>query len=594
MKKNNYTILFIYIGITIFFIPNCCARTTTVIVPRSVSDNIARYLLGWEILIDQQRDHNYGVISIIPEVTESFRQERIAQVLFGDIINERTTTLKVSGSLVRERASTEWLADYFGLPPDFESVVRVRPTVRNTLLDIGAYVGLHDYVPGLYVFIHGPLVYTKWDLNLCEAVVATGSKGYDPGYFTPQVVEQDRLLNCFSQYLYGNTPVIENLTVQSLNFQRACSKSLRTIQVADIQAMIGYDWFASEYCHLASFLFFSVPTGNRPTGRYIFEPIIGNGHHGQIGFGITGHVQLCYNDVTCEEILLLGGFVFTHLTSAHQCRVFDLCNKPASRFMLAAQLSTDITNNLHAQPGLSLATPTAQFSGTVSPVANVTASSVNCSIPWQFDSTLILSYRKGHLTWSLGYGIFARAAEKILRCKNAILDDTTQYWALKGDAQVYGFTQDTNEAVPLSISMSRATINRAGNVRSTVGTTISTNPLIDNKAPAFADPNNTGFVILLDQLGGTQINTSLNAKILRSPDIDLLSAVSSIFSQKIVGQITHTNIGCNTIVPYFGFGAQVELGPRHGPTSPTDTDTIVNGALSTWSVWLKAGAAFES
>lgn len=591
MKKNNYVLLFIYICIS-FFTHHCLARTTSLIVPRSVSDNIARYLLGWEILIDQQRDHNYGVIAIIPEVSESFRQERIAQVLFGDIINERTTTFKVSGSLVRERASTEWLADYFGLPPDFESVVRVQPTVRNTLLDIGAYVGLHDYVPGLYVFIHGPLVYTKWDLNLCEAVIATGSKGYDPGYFSPQAVERDDLLNCFSQYLYGNTPTIENLTVQSLNFQRACNKSLRVIKVADIQAMAGYDWFASEYSHLASFLFFSVPTGNRPNGRYIFEPIAGNGHHGQIGFGITGHVQLCYNDVTCEEILLLGGFVFTHLTSAQQCRVFDLCNKHASRFMLATQLTTDITDNLVGQSGLQLKTPFTQFSGTVSPVTNLTASSVRCNIPWQFDSTLILSYRKGHLTWSLGYGIFARAAENIIRCKNAVLDDKNQYWALKGDAQVYGFTQDANETVPLSISMSRATINRAGNVRSTVGTTISTNPLIDNKALAFSD---SGATLLLDQVGGTQINTSLNAKILRSPDIDLLSAVSSIFSQKIVGQITHTNIGgCTTIVPYFGFGAQVELGPRHGPTVPTDTHTIVNGALSTWSVWLKAGAAFES
>ena len=53
-----------------------------------------------------------------------------------------TRSINISGSAIANRGANDWLADYFGLPRDFQSTVIFKPTISNYILDFSFYAGL--------------------------------------------------------------------------------------------------------------------------------------------------------------------------------------------------------------------------------------------------------------------------------------------------------------------------------------------------------------------------------------------------------------------------------------------------------------------
>ena len=105
--------------------------------------------------------------------------------------------INISGSAVPNRAPTDWLADNFGLPRDFQSTVTFKPTIMNFLIDFSFYAGLDNWTEGLYFRVHAPYVYTKWNLQAKENVTASGTAyngNYFQGYFSNNVVPMSNLL----------------------------------------------------------------------------------------------------------------------------------------------------------------------------------------------------------------------------------------------------------------------------------------------------------------------------------------------------------------------------------------------------------------
>lgn len=571
------------------------ARTTTFISPHSPTDNIARYLVGWEQLIDNTKTHNYVTVGIIPEVTQSFRQDRVAQCLFGNIATDHKRAFTVSGSLIENRGPTDWLADYFGLPPDFVSTIHVKPTVNNSMLNLSIYFGLNNIMPGLYAFIQGPLQYTRWDLNFHECLVQTGTHGYDPGYFNNTGIERSSLLASFTDFMTGHVPQAEGIIYHPLAFGKVSCRPLRKIRWAELQGAIGYNFLAQPSYHIGFFIFGGIPGGNKPTATFLFEPLIGNGHLWQLGGGFTGHALLWCNEETDEHVSLYAGCMVSHLFKTTQRRSFDLCGKPNSRYMLAAQVGTPIVDNLVGLHNGTLTSPDAQFKHVVSPVINLTTSPITISIPWYLDAAIMLSYSQCHFTWSFGYGIWARACDQISRIPCSQLDNTEQQWVLKGDAQVIGFETITNAPIPLSTSQNNATINTAGNIIPSSDTTNSQNFFIDNPSPAFSDSTNSGIfsTVLTMPNGVQQINTSIQPVLLSADDIDINSARTRGITQKIFGHFSYQWINKYNTIPYLGFGAQAELAPQRTHLPDQHRASCVNCAFTFWSIWLKGGAQFN-
>lgn len=639
------------------------SAVTTFFSPRSQSVDSANELVGWA------NDYHinlydmcgiYGSFSVKAEYQRSFRPSRITRALFGPAIvcpqpcsgptipscgtsgnNECFgDQLVVSGSTVATRGATDLLADYFGLPTDFRSILTFKPRVDNFLVDFNFYLGLDEWLEGLYFRIHAPVVHTRWKLGFDEAVTAAGATGYNAGYFSPRAVTPAGLLSSFSQFVSGSAipnlnqnavagdPVVGFQPLAASRFYGAntCDSSyLKKTRLSDIIMALGWNFWQCEDYHFGLNLRAAAPTGNRPKGLYLFEPIVGNGKHWELGGGLTAHYTFWRS---CDYESSLGIYLdanITHLFRARQCRVFDLKGRPLSRYMTAELLGANAGNLFGGAP---VTAADAQFANQFAPVANLTRLPVRVSVGVQADVTALLNYTVCGFTFDLGYNLWARSCDKI-RLGCGATDPFNGQWALKGTSYVYGFipgaTPGATTAIPLSATNSAATVF-AGTANGG-SAALNTNPGIDGQAPAFADA--AGLTPILNApVGGVQTNTSIQPVVLTLNDIDICSSKTKGLSHKVFGHFGYTFRDLCNWAPFIGIGGSAEFAQTSSNRNcGTDscTTAIVNpvaplipvggcstsnydcgtscgddnnrscqrASLSLWSVWVKGGISFH-
>ncbi len=288
--------------------------------------------------------------------------------------------------------------------------------------------------------------------------------------------------------------------------------------------------------------------------------------------------------------------------------------------MLAEKLGTPVSNLFAAPAQDDLANftlPSAQFKNAYAPVANLTTLLVHVNVPVQADITALFNYTACGLSVDVGYNFWGTACEKI-----SIRNDagptrlaSGNVWALKGDANVYGFPAANSASanppanIPLSATENAATINSGTN------NTIAQNPGVDNAQFAYWTSTNNAdqIVVAPGENGGptTQQRTSADPIFLSNANIDLKSGRTRGISNKIFAHISYTWTECEDIMPFIGIGGKAEFGARHG-----ERQCISNGSassatclssltqpiipcedcrgcqktnLSEWGVWIKGG-----
>lgn len=178
---------------------------------RSQSVDSSRDIIGLTDkinLFDMENLYIVGAITL--EGTRSFDSDALANRLFGPLnISPKSSDelfVNVTGSQVPNRGSNDWLADYFGLSTTFQSRLFFKPRVSNFIIDFEFYVGLDEWVNGLYFWAHGPVVATRWNLNFREEVNNTlALLGYPAGYFAPTAVPVADLLSDASDFFLIKT-----------------------------------------------------------------------------------------------------------------------------------------------------------------------------------------------------------------------------------------------------------------------------------------------------------------------------------------------------------------------------------------------------
>jgi len=229
---------------------------------RSQGRNIAREMVGWTNHVNLFGiDNLYGTGSLTLEYTRSTKAKRITQCLFGsDLLGDfcDCPAIKISGSCVENRdANKDWLADYFGLPTDYQSTINFRPRIENVVADLNFYLGLDNWIEGLWFRVDFPLVYTKWNLNFKECILNAGNKNHPLGYFSSSVTlgterspgsniypnayneSHSNLLNSFEEFSgcqkvpnLGSTATFNPLCVAQMG--NTCQNHSNT-KIADIQ-----------------------------------------------------------------------------------------------------------------------------------------------------------------------------------------------------------------------------------------------------------------------------------------------------------------------------------------------------------------------
>ena len=599
----------------IFFPLATLAQNTqvlTFISPRSQGFNTPRIISGWDTVTHcPDKDASYSTYALTLEGTSTFRPERINQCLFGQDIVRRDKCdtewkdfLIISGSQTENRSpQKDWLADYFGLPTDFRSIVHFRPRVNNIIVEMQSFFAFNAVIKGLYAELFLPIVHTNWDLNMREAVLDPGTNDYVPGYFNAAGVDRDDLLNAFSCYISGKKiPTIPDTTFHPLTTGIMNLKSLSATHCAELRANLGYDHFIQEMHHVGIKMQLAAPLGNRPHARYLFEPIVGNQHHWELGLGATAHALVFENSATDEKVDFFLDVTVNHMFKAHQRRSFDLIGAPNSRYMLAQKMTPTITDNLTGN-GIPAV---AQFDNEVTAIINLTTYDVDVSINCQADVALMFSYTHRRNYWTVGYNAWKRGCESITIKNMGNLVENM--WSIKGDAQLFGFvgeggTLPLDTPVALSATESAATINYGTNLPKTgistdpvqaaaqIAAAIK-NPNIDSPQPAFAGSDQYLVASTADTTIANQINTSIQPRIISCADIDINSAASSGFSQKMFTHFNHTIITYGRADAFIGFGAEMEFGRQAGPPPVIGDDKCINCALSSWGIWLKGGASW--
>jgi hypothetical protein len=102
----------------------------------------------------------------------------------------------------------------------------------------------------------------------------------------------------------------------------------------DIQVKIGYTHKPIKHFTVQEYIVGILPTSPREKAYYFFEPMVGSGGHGGIGFGLSGGADIRNN--TTSRWSWLYDAKYWYLFKRNQPRAFDLINGDWSRYLLGA------------------------------------------------------------------------------------------------------------------------------------------------------------------------------------------------------------------------------------------------------------------
>lgn len=543
----------------------------TIILPRSQSVNAARDLVGWQQEIHRYgQDANYWVLAFTPEYTHTFNSVHLTQQLFGQ------DHFVVTGSDVPTRKPSDLLADYFELPRDYEGEMCVYPRISQFIADFNFYVGLDRIRQGLFFIVHFPVVNSKWDIRFRDNTIVSGTDFHPAGYFSDARINRADLLVNMREY-FATSRTIGDVK-EPLLYQKIIGLTGRNVtnKLSEVQFALGYDVARRQNYHCGVEVRASAPTGTRPNGLLLFDAVVGNGHHWELGCGITSHY--CIKEDARYALLVYLDANITHLFETRSTRSFNLCNKcPGSRFMMLEDI---------AQESLDLfvygdVPATDQYTRRLTPAINVTTFCVDTSFAVQGDIALKFAICRDNFCLDLGYNFWARSHEK-LRCPPSIEEDR---YAFKGDAQIYGF-DSYGAAIPLSATQHEATLFAGQGATNFVPGVQFANDNADNKVEAFGPSEilvqlNTADAAALG-IAQQPVFTSQPSLFITSNDLDINSAlVPTSITNKFFTHAGYTwyTRACN---PFLGLGGEIEW--AHGLCD--------SGAIAQWGIWVKMGLSF--
>lgn len=543
----------------------------------------------------------YGTFNITPQYDQTFRDDQLAEVYFGSSLTG-CDTLNIVGSLAPETNLTkDWMAENFYLPRDFKSSITFSPKVQNFLVDFNLYVGLDEWVKGLYFRLYGPVVNNRVGLHPCENVEQVGDIGYDPGFFSQNEVPANTLLQTALSFFSGCTTVtVPGIITTPLLKAKIADDKKSTTGFAELRGELGWNYLHEDY-HVGFNVQAAAPTGKRPHGEFLFETQVGNGKHWELGVGLSAHYTMWRSEDDERHLDFVFEADVTHLFNATQWRTFDLVGKPNSRYMLAEKVNLKPTTDLFgntlpdANDAGTITQASSQFNNEYSPVANFSTRDVKVNIGVQGDVVAMINYTHRGFSFDFGYNYWGMSREDIdFRDSNCAPVFPENTWALKGDAQVYGFRADTDAPVALSATESGATIHQGTNIPAAgTGPEAATNLAVDNHQ--FAQTGSGLGAVVINDNNGDQVQTSIQPIFITQDDLDVSGAETHGSSNKFFTHFSYTWVDREDWIPYLGIGFNAEFGNfGHGDNNTgSGCGNGLNFALSQWAILVKGGVSFD-
>ncbi len=525
--------------------------------PRSQGTNMARYIAGWKEYIPGCDDRAWGNINWTLEYSRSRNGERIAQYLFG------STQLHFSGSQVEDRCCDDLLADYFGLPTDFEGSIAFNPRIDNIILAFNYYLGLDQWCDGLYFRCNMPVVVTRWDLGIhCNEVNNISSQErpvFPTCYMSSQKTNEGQRLpdqadaaTSIREALSGNF-TFGDMEQPFIFGAFACGREQKTA-VAQLDFILGYRIVDSCRGQFSLYLQTIVPTGNSPKNEIIFEPLVGNTHLWELGPGVSFHYDVM--QWGCHKLGFYVNGILTHQFKHNQIRSFDLIGHgPMSRYMLLKELQEDENKNL-------------VYSGRLINAIDFATRRVHVGGSVKLDLAAKLSYYYSRWGLDLGYNIYARTKEKLKLRPNLFPSDVnSRLYGIKGTEGVC-YTIVNSQGDITTTKLLNSTQNRA---------TICSGAPVDNPKKITVGPNEQART-----WDNKQAFESKPPILITTDSLDIISGSSPHqLTHKFFAHLSYT-AGDVPWEPQIGIGGEIEVDGR---------ERLLAG-LDQWGFWAKFGLSF--
>ena len=203
-----------------------------------------------------------------------------------------------------------------------------------------------------------------------------------------------------------------NVAANNVNTQTGLTKgkmvarSLYATGLADLNLQLGYKMVCKDDRHADVYLRGIVPTGNKSTGEYLFEPLVGNNNHYGLGLGLDADMTL-WHEADKGRLSLQGSAAYTYLFESTETRMPGINRRRDDSFKYNQY-------GLIGKPG----------DVSVAPATNVLTQDFRVRPGSQLELMTGLSFHsQGGVSVNVGYNMNWREAEGVYRKANDVFTD---------------------------------------------------------------------------------------------------------------------------------------------------------------------------
>ncbi len=301
-----------------------------------------------------------GALQVVPFYSKSTNTAEMARFFMP--FGKTQISAGEFGSQAVADGSVDVMANYFGVlsrPPSevftdsglaiedltFQSTVQFKPVQTVFGLGLSYYQQVTgDLTKGTFVALSAPIMRIQNDMGLSETILNKGGGQLGPDVAPGWAANMTEALS--GHTVFGS---------KKFNYGKVSPCALSKWGLADIEVWFGYENRECPTCRRNWWAGIYIPTGNRPEGEYMFEPIVGNNKHFGALFGGT-YKHLIWTNNDDKELWMNFNSQTRYLFTNKQRRSMDLIDKQWGRYLwvFSNKNHTHVPENL--QPGINYLT----------------------------------------------------------------------------------------------------------------------------------------------------------------------------------------------------------------------------------------------
>ena len=400
MKIKNFFI-FLFLLISNFGLFATTHTNRTFLMPRPVSENMVLRYASWYNQIDKARDTKHGAtFQITPfyqHSTDRSEQGRYfgyyaqGEDKFRDYIDVVNPADPPGFAAVGDATWASYIVHHTrGLPnQNFAGKMRFRPDQEVYGAHFDYHQNIHQLLKGLFLELSLPVVKVRNDIDLSaidqltSIQIVSGAGVRHPSYG-----------KTLQDYFKGEVFDMEGDSrsqQKPLKYAKIDGAKSRT-DFADLTTKLGYRIFDKKNWWLSLNGYCLIPTGNTPTGEFLFEPVCGNGNHWFFGFGPDIKVNIWQDRKNSFDVF--SSLKISYGLESTQKRTLGIKKDdgtpvPFSQYYLVGELGVR-----HLMP-----------------FANVSTLDLKVAPKWQFEGLINLDFMFSNFHVAVGYNLFLKEKE---------------------------------------------------------------------------------------------------------------------------------------------------------------------------------------